>query len=265
MELNLEEALEAPVAVSYRVEVPMGRLERPELLVLEPVAFAGTLQKADPGTCLPHRDLLRGGRDRLFPLPRAGRFLLQRRGLVALRPVYCRPLEDETELTAGDLDVVWYDEFVVPFDPLVEEQLLLELPMKPLCRPDCLGLCPRCGADPDLARVTAGKRRRQAREAEVAPGLKPRRRRRQEALPRNRRPREVNCHAESETPPQQDAPRPAEGSRLPPGSRPVEVHELRSDEDSSPEVRPDCGHYRGLKSHCRRPEELIATSRSHPE
>lgn len=27
------------------------------------------------------------------------------------------------------------------------ESLLLEMPMVPKCRPDCLGLCPRCGAD----------------------------------------------------------------------------------------------------------------------
>ena len=52
MELNLEEALEAPVALSHRLEVPVGRLERPELLSLEPVGFTGTLQKADPGFVL---------------------------------------------------------------------------------------------------------------------------------------------------------------------------------------------------------------------
>jgi uncharacterized protein len=56
-------------------------------------------------------------------------------------------LEEETELTSSDLDVVWYEDFVVPFDPLVEELLQLEIPLKPLCRPDCRGLCPRCGAD----------------------------------------------------------------------------------------------------------------------
>ncbi len=27
------------------------------------------------------------------------------------------------------------------------EQLELNIPMKPLCRPDCKGLCPTCGAD----------------------------------------------------------------------------------------------------------------------
>ena len=31
--------------------------------------------------------------------------------------------------------------------PLVRDAVLLELPIAPLCRPDCAGLCPTCGAD----------------------------------------------------------------------------------------------------------------------
>ncbi|MDQ3979486.1 MAG: DUF177 domain-containing protein [Actinomycetota bacterium] len=31
--------------------------------------------------------------------------------------------------------------------PLAREALLLGLPLAPLCREDCAGLCPRCGAD----------------------------------------------------------------------------------------------------------------------
>jgi uncharacterized protein len=31
--------------------------------------------------------------------------------------------------------------------PLVRDALLLELPLAPLCRDDCRGLCPTCGAD----------------------------------------------------------------------------------------------------------------------
>ncbi|HMC38403.1 MAG TPA: DUF177 domain-containing protein [Acidimicrobiales bacterium] len=31
--------------------------------------------------------------------------------------------------------------------PLVRDAILLELPIAPLCRPDCAGLCPTCGAD----------------------------------------------------------------------------------------------------------------------
>ena len=59
--------------------------------------------------------------------------------------------DDGDELSAEDLDVLYYEDFVVPFDPLVEEQLQLELPMKALCRDDCKGLCPQCGSDRNAA------------------------------------------------------------------------------------------------------------------
>lgn len=32
-------------------------------------------------------------------------------------------------------------------EPLAHDAVLLELPLAPLCRPDCRGLCPQCGAD----------------------------------------------------------------------------------------------------------------------
>ena len=39
----------------------------------------------------------------------------------------------------------------VDLEPLARETLLLELPLAPLCRETCLGLCPVCGADLNLA------------------------------------------------------------------------------------------------------------------
>ena len=39
---------------------------------------------------------------------------------------------------------------VVDLEPLIRDALLLELPAVPLCRPDCQGLCPRCGVDHNL-------------------------------------------------------------------------------------------------------------------
>jgi uncharacterized protein len=30
---------------------------------------------------------------------------------------------------------------------MAAEQVYLEIPMKPLCSPECRGLCPRCGAN----------------------------------------------------------------------------------------------------------------------
>ena len=35
----------------------------------------------------------------------------------------------------------------VDLEPLARETLLLELPLAPLCRQECRGLCPTCGAD----------------------------------------------------------------------------------------------------------------------
>jgi uncharacterized protein len=35
----------------------------------------------------------------------------------------------------------------IDLEPLAREALVLALPMAPLCRPDCAGLCPTCGAD----------------------------------------------------------------------------------------------------------------------
>lgn len=35
----------------------------------------------------------------------------------------------------------------VDLHPLVRDTVVLELPLAPLCEPDCAGLCPTCGAD----------------------------------------------------------------------------------------------------------------------
>ncbi len=36
---------------------------------------------------------------------------------------------------------------VVDLEPLVRDEVTLALPLLPLCRPDCRGLCPACGGD----------------------------------------------------------------------------------------------------------------------
>jgi uncharacterized protein len=40
--------------------------------------------------------------------------------------------------------------------PLVRDALLLELPLAPLCREDCAGLCPVCGADRNVEPCDCG-------------------------------------------------------------------------------------------------------------
>lgn len=38
-------------------------------------------------------------------------------------------------------------DFHIDLSPLLTEELLLALPLAPLCRPDCKGICPECGED----------------------------------------------------------------------------------------------------------------------
>ncbi len=68
-----------------------------------------------------------------------------------LRP-YDRELEQATELELApeDLEYGYYEDEIVFLDRLVEEQVVLAIPMKPLCDKDCQGLCPRCGGNRNM-------------------------------------------------------------------------------------------------------------------
>ncbi len=48
-----------------------------------------------------------------------------------------RPLSEEEQFIPEDGNI--------DFEPLIREYLMLEMPYKPVCRPDCKGLCAVCG------------------------------------------------------------------------------------------------------------------------
>ena len=58
--------------------------------------------------------------------------------------------QTEEELEAESLNQELYTGEEIDLWPIVQEQLLLALPIKPLCREDCLGLCPFCGQNRNL-------------------------------------------------------------------------------------------------------------------
>ncbi len=41
-------------------------------------------------------------------------------------------------------------EGAIDLEPMIRDAVLLSMPFAPLCRPDCLGLCERCGGDRNL-------------------------------------------------------------------------------------------------------------------
>ena len=51
----------------------------------------------------------------------------------------------EVELDRDELDVSTYEGDLVDLTPLVQEQIILALPTRPLCGEACKGLCPTCG------------------------------------------------------------------------------------------------------------------------
>ncbi len=57
------------------------------------------------------------------------------------------PTEEEIRLNEEDMDVAYYTDSAIDVVDVVVEQILLALPMRTLCREDCAGVCPVCGAD----------------------------------------------------------------------------------------------------------------------
>jgi uncharacterized protein len=59
--------------------------------------------------------------------------------------------KEEWELKAEDLDFAYYEEDTIDLEALIFEQIMLHIPIKPLCEESCKGLCPHCGTDLNAA------------------------------------------------------------------------------------------------------------------
>jgi len=55
--------------------------------------------------------------------------------------------EGEREVEEDDLSTSFYENETIDLGQLMCEQFYLSLPMKPLCREACRGLCPQCGTN----------------------------------------------------------------------------------------------------------------------
>ncbi len=123
------------------------------------------------------QDALRDLHWSLFALPSGGDVFLEIRGK-AIWDCSCsrclEPFDQELQITSQflgskdpelvargshalgtqDLDVVFLPETELDELSLVREQFMLQLPMNPLCRDECQGLCPRCGKNWNKGRCT---------------------------------------------------------------------------------------------------------------
>jgi uncharacterized protein len=59
--------------------------------------------------------------------------------------------DQETDLADEDISFGYYQDDRIDLDSLVYEQIMLQIPIKPLCAEDCRGLCGQCGASLNTA------------------------------------------------------------------------------------------------------------------
>lgn len=61
-----------------------------------------------------------------------------------LRELYAYP-ESTTAATTDDDEIPRLVDDLIDLEPLVRDEIVLTMPLAPLCRPDCRGLCAGCG------------------------------------------------------------------------------------------------------------------------
>ena len=143
--ISLENIADEPVRFAFELPLPAESLDREPLVALSPVRFTGEVSKIEGGYSLDGDLSYRGELECsrcLNPYP----FEEKERFSLILYP-RTAPAPGERALEKSDLDAYFYDDANVSVAPIVEERIQLAVPMKPLCRPDCRGLCPQCGAD----------------------------------------------------------------------------------------------------------------------
>ncbi len=79
----------------------------------------------------------------------------------------------EEEARPEDMDEDEFDflpeDHVIDLEPLLRAAILVDVPLKPLCRDDCRGICPDCGANLNVGQCgCALERERQAAEDQAA-------------------------------------------------------------------------------------------------
>lgn len=56
-----------------------------------------------------------------------------------------------TEKSVSESGLLVPEDAKIDLEPVIRDYALLEIPISPICRPDCRGLCPVCGQDLNLA------------------------------------------------------------------------------------------------------------------
>lgn len=146
MLIQLEQVTDEPFDWRETPSISVDSLGRSELLGVGEVSWSGRVVRELAGyrleARLSYQQTLTCTRC-LAPLALAVDETIE----LAIETSASEPMLGEHELTASDLQTLFLEGQELDTTPILMEQLQLNIPMKPLCREDCAGLCPRCGAD----------------------------------------------------------------------------------------------------------------------
>lgn len=144
-EIDVRDLVDQPGSAKHvRVDEPVGGLQTELAVVPDDERLEGDLLLESVVEGIVVRGSV-GGRMRL----RCARCLreFERDFDVRMDELYARePGPDDDYALAEDL--------MLDPEPMVRDAVVLQMPFAPVCRPDCLGLCERCGGDRNLGECT---------------------------------------------------------------------------------------------------------------
>jgi DUF177 domain-containing protein len=73
------------------------------------------------------------------------------------RPIGVDAGAAERAISAPETEIGYYQKDSLLLEDVLREQVLLSLPVRTLCKPDCKGLCPRCGANRNTQPCSCGE------------------------------------------------------------------------------------------------------------
>ncbi|NLB87932.1 MAG: DUF177 domain-containing protein [Syntrophomonadaceae bacterium] len=64
----------------------------------------------------------------------------------------------EHEFSEEEDDIIFFQDTLIDITPIVQETVLVNLPIRILCKEDCKGLCPKCGVDKNTEQCNCQER-----------------------------------------------------------------------------------------------------------
>lgn len=146
--IALEAVLDEPLSFEFELPFTLAALDREPLLEISPVRLSGSIARIEGGFALEAQCAFHG----LLECSRClAPYAFEADELFSL--FLCRrpaPAAGGGELSREDIDVSYYEADLFPVAPIAEERVQMAIPMKPLCREECRGLCALCGEDLNL-------------------------------------------------------------------------------------------------------------------